>query len=244
MEPRASRPAVKADVAQLAGSPTTRRSRGCSTTTPTSRRRDPGEGARRDGQAGLPAQPHRPGAGPAAVGHHRRIAFDTTLYGPASTAVHLEQAAPAAGYEVHVVTVPDLQPQSSPTRSRPAGRAVGHGRGRARPAAGRGAGDGGLPADLPAVAVEGAPPRACPRWWSTRSTARCRPPGTSSSSATPRSPTCAADRTGSRPTRGSRAGSRPHDRRRSHGGARPCWATGAPGRATRPGWCSASAGPR
>ncbi|SDG99946.1 LacI family DNA-binding transcriptional regulator [Klenkia brasiliensis] len=40
------------------------------------------------------------------------IAFDTTLHGPASTLFSLEQAARTAGYEVHVVTVPDPEPQA------------------------------------------------------------------------------------------------------------------------------------
>jgi DNA-binding LacI/PurR family transcriptional regulator len=83
------------------------------------------------------------------------IAFDTGLYGPASTLFSLEQAARERGYHVHVATVPDLSESGfteaverlrehsvagvvvlAPQRS--AVRAMA-----------------GLPGDLPAVAVEG-----------------------------------------------------------------------------------------
>jgi DNA-binding LacI/PurR family transcriptional regulator len=83
------------------------------------------------------------------------IAFDTGLYGPASTLFSLEQAARERGYHVHVATVPDLSASGfteaverlrensvsgvvvlAPQRS--AVRAMA-----------------GLPSDLPAVAVEG-----------------------------------------------------------------------------------------
>ncbi|SCX37552.1 transcriptional regulator, LacI family [Klenkia marina] len=83
------------------------------------------------------------------------IAFDTSLHGPASTLFSLEQAARTAGYEVHVVTVPDLQPQSfADAVDRLVAQSVC---GVVVLAPQRAAVQVmvGLPADLPAVAVEG-----------------------------------------------------------------------------------------
>jgi DNA-binding LacI/PurR family transcriptional regulator len=83
------------------------------------------------------------------------IAFDTSLHGPASTLFSLEQAARAEGYEVHVVTVPDLQPQTfADAVDRLVAQSVC---GVVVLAPQRAAVQVmvGLPADLPAVAVEG-----------------------------------------------------------------------------------------
>ncbi|KQS66011.1 LacI family transcriptional regulator [Modestobacter sp. Leaf380] len=83
------------------------------------------------------------------------IAFDTTLHGPASTLFSLEQAARAAGYEVHVVTVPDPDPQAfADAVDRLVDQSVC---GVVVLAPQRAAVQvmAGLPADLPAVAVEG-----------------------------------------------------------------------------------------
>lgn len=83
------------------------------------------------------------------------IAFDTTLHGPASTLFSLEQAARTAGYEVHVVTVPDPQPQAfADAVERLVAQSVC---GVVVLAPQRAAVQvmAGLPAELPAVAVEG-----------------------------------------------------------------------------------------
>jgi len=83
------------------------------------------------------------------------IAFDTTLHGPASTLFSLEQAARAAGYEVHVVTVPDPDPQVfADAVDRLVAQSVC---GVVVLAPQRAAVQvmAGLPAELPAVAVEG-----------------------------------------------------------------------------------------
>jgi DNA-binding LacI/PurR family transcriptional regulator len=83
------------------------------------------------------------------------IAFDTTLHGPASTLFSLEQAARAAGYEVHVVTVPDPQPHAfADAVDRLVAQSVC---GVVVLAPQRAAVQvmAGLPTDLPAVAVEG-----------------------------------------------------------------------------------------
>jgi len=83
------------------------------------------------------------------------IAFDTSMHGPASTLFSVEQAARAAGYVVHVVTVPDLQPESfADAVDRLVAQSVC---GVVVLAPQRAAVQVmvGLPADLPAVAVEG-----------------------------------------------------------------------------------------
>ncbi|MEI4270475.1 LacI family DNA-binding transcriptional regulator [Klenkia sp. LSe6-5] len=90
------------------------------------------------------------------------IAFDTSLYGPASTLFSLEQAARGAGLEVHVVTVPDMGPEAfAEAVDRLVAQSVS---GVVVLAPQRAAVQVmvGLPADLPAVAVEGGAPPGVP----------------------------------------------------------------------------------
>ena len=83
------------------------------------------------------------------------IAFDTTLYGPASTLSSLEQAARARGYEVQVVTLPDPDEQAfADAVDRLLAQSV-TGVVVLAPQAAAVRVMAGLPPDLPAVAVEG-----------------------------------------------------------------------------------------
>ncbi|GHE13921.1 LacI family DNA-binding transcriptional regulator [Klenkia taihuensis] len=154
MDARPSRPAVMADVAQLAGVSHQTVSRVVNEHPYVK------EETRAKVLAAMAKLDYRPNLTARALARRQSdtigvIAFDTTLHGPASTLFSLEQAARTAGYEVHVVTVPDPEPQAfADAVERLVAQSVcgvvvlAPQRAAVRVMA-------GLPADLPAVAVEG-----------------------------------------------------------------------------------------
>ncbi len=154
MEPRSGRPAVMADVATLAGVSHQTVSRVLNDH-PYVR-----EETRAKVLAAMAELGYRRNLTARALARRQSdtigvIAFDTTLHGPASTLFSLEQAARAAGFEVHVVTVPDPEPQAfADAVDRLVAQSVC---GVVVLAPQRAAVQvmAGLPVDLPAVAVEG-----------------------------------------------------------------------------------------
>ena len=154
MEPRSSRPAVMADVAQLAGVSHQTVSRVLNDHPYVK------EETRAKVLAAMAELGYRRNLTARALARRQSdtigvIAFDTTLHGPASTLFSLEQAARAAGYQTQVVTVPDPHPQAfADAVDRLVAQSVC---GVVVLAPQRAAVQvmAGLPADLPAVAVEG-----------------------------------------------------------------------------------------
>ena len=188
----------------------TRRSPGCSTTTPTSGRRP-----RARVRAAIAELGYRPNRAARALVTGRSqligvVALNTTLYGPASLLAAFEQAAAAAGFAVSVGSVRQLDRESiSAVRRAPPGPAGGRDRGD-RPGGVGDRGAGRAAHRHPAGDHRRRPaPARPPGSPSTRRPGPARPPRTCSTPGTGRSGTSRARRTGSTAPAASRAGRRP-----------------------------------